>query len=90
MFNLWKYSCKANYPVCDAYVLFIAAIHQTVDSPRKVVETAMEKGAELVGAKGCYSPKEDGKLEYYGVITLPEVSEYNLDNPVLSFATGEY
>lgn len=79
---LWKYSCRPNYPVCEAYLLFITHRDTTV-------EEATALAMNLAFQRGFTNPDTGAKLERYGLLNV-EGTNYGRDNCVLSYANGEY
>ena len=81
--TLWKYTCKANHPVCEAYVL----IATDPLSPREAMEVARNWAA----ANGYYYYAGEGEaIMCLGIISLTEEAMKLPDYPILSAADGEY
>lgn len=83
-YALWKYSCKPNHPVCQAFVLFITPATKATNSAEALV-----LGQVLAEREGCTYATTDGKLERLGLF-VPLTPDVSLANPVILSATGEY
>lgn len=78
---LYRYTCKPNYPVCTAEVLFQSYIAPTLN------DSLLELARRLATEEGCSYAGEDENLYYFGLFVA--TSEYETEQ-VLSVVTGEY
>lgn len=83
-FTLWKYTCKPNNPVCEAYVIFVTPANQATN-----VEEALLLGQLLAEDVGCNYATVSPTLVRLGIF-VPLMPDVSLTNPVVSYATGEY
>lgn len=80
---LYRYTCKPNYPVCTAGIIF----HSQYPNEEFYSETLIKEARKLALEEGCVNAGEDENLYYFG--TFEPTNEYCFE-PVLVCHTGEY